>query len=109
MYGEGSDADGYMYQISNEVTLGVTEEEILSEVEEVVLKVNELEEAERRNLINGDASLDIRDECMRSYGILTNCAKISTGEFVKLSASVKLGACLGYIDIPTFPQSTIWL
>ena len=100
VYGEGSDADGYMYQISNEVTLGVTEEEILSEVEEVVLKVNELEEAERRNLINGDASLDIRDECMRSYGILTNCAKISTGEFVKLSASVKLGACLGYIDIP---------
>lgn len=100
VYGEGSDADGYMYQISNEVTLGVTEEEILSEVEEVVLKVNELEEAERRNLINGDASLDIRDECLRSYGILTNCAKISTGEFVKLSASVKLGACLGYIDIP---------
>ena len=100
VYGEGSDAAGYMYQISNEVTLGVTEEEILSEVEEVVKKVSELEEAERRNLLKGASSLDIRDECMRSYGILTNCAKLSANELVKLSANVKLGACLGFLNIP---------
>ena len=99
VYGEGSDAAGYMYQISNEVTLGVTEEEILSEVEKVVNKVCELEEAERRNLQKGSSALDIRDECMRSYGILTNCAKLSTSELIKLSANVKLGACLGYLDI----------
>lgn len=98
-YGEGSDAAGYIYQISNEVTLGVTEEEILSEVENVVKKVSELEEAERRNLLKGSSSLDIRDECMRSYGILTNCAKLSTSELIKLSANVKLGACLGFLDI----------
>lgn len=100
VYGEGSDAQGYMYQISNEVTLGVTEEDILSEVEDVVNKICQLEEVERGNLRKGSSALEIQDECLRAYGILTNCAKISTREFVDLSAKVKLGACIGYINIP---------
>lgn len=99
MYGEGSQAEGYMFQISNEVTLGVTEEEILSQVGEVVRKVVELEETERLNLKNGLNSLQIKDDCLRSFGILTNCAKLTTEELIKLSANVKLGACLGYINI----------
>ncbi len=36
---------------------------------------------------------------MRSYGILTNCARLATEELVKLCANVKLGACLGYVNI----------
>ena len=99
IYGEGSEAEGYMYQISNEVTLGVSEEEILSQVEEVVKKVCRLEEAERLKLKQGGNALEIQDNCMRSLGILTNCAKLSTGELIKLSSNVKLGACLGYIPI----------
>lgn len=99
VYGEGSEAEGYMYQISNEVTLGVTEKEILSQVEEVVNKVCQLEEAERRKLMRGASALQVQDDCLRAYGILTNCAKISTREFIKLTAKVKLGACLGYINI----------
>lgn len=100
IYGEGSDAEGYTYQISNEVTLGVSEQEILSQVEEVVHKVCALEDVERENLKSGASALDIKDECLRSYGVLTNCAKLSTGELIKLAAYVKLGACLGYINIP---------
>ncbi len=99
VYGEGSEAEGYMYQISNEVTLGVTEREILKQVGDVVSKVAELEQAERLSLKKGDAALDVKDECLRSYGILTNCAKLSTSELIKLTASVKLGACLGYVNI----------
>ena len=99
MYGEGSEAEGYMYQISNEVTLGVTEEEILTSVEDVVKKICTLEEVERTHLKDCSSALDIRDDCMRSYGILTNCAKLSTSELIKLSANVKLGACLGYINL----------
>ncbi len=99
MYGEGSEAEGYMYQISNEVTLGVSEEEILSSVEDVVKKVCALEESERSALREGASALDIRDECMRSYGVLTNCARLTTGELIKLASNVKLGACLGYINL----------
>ncbi len=100
VYGEGSDAEGYNYQISNEVTLGVTEEEILNQVEEVVKKVCELETAERQTLKRGANAIELQDDCMRAYGILTNCAKLSSREFIKLCAKVKLGACLGYINIP---------
>lgn len=100
VYGEGSDAQGFMYQISNEITLGVTEEDILSEVEDVVGIICRLEEIERDNLRKGPSALEIQDECLRAYGILTNCAKISAREFVDLSAKVKLGSCLGYINIP---------
>lgn len=98
IYGEGSDAEGYMYQISNEVTLGVTEEEILSQVEEVVGKVCALEEAERKTLASGSNSLALKDECMRSYGILTNCAMLSSDELIRLCANVKLGSCLGFLN-----------
>ena len=104
VYGEGSDAEGYKYQISNEVTLGVTEEEILNQVEEVVKKICVMEASERSKLMRGANALEIEDECMRAYGILTNCAKISTREFIKLCAKVKLGACLGLIDISDVSQ-----
>jgi protein arginine kinase len=99
IYGEGSQAEGYVYQISNEVTLGVSEEFIISQVEEVVQKVCALEEAERQNLKNGPSALDIEDECLRSFGILTNCAKLTTDELIRYSACVKLGACLGYVKL----------
>ena len=51
IYGEGSRAEGYIYQISNEVTLGVTEEEIIQQVEETVKKVCDLETAEREGRV----------------------------------------------------------
>lgn len=104
VYGEGSEAEGYMYQISNEVTLGVTEREILKQVGDVVKKVAELEEGERLNLLKGESSLDVKDNCLRALGILTNCAKLSTSELLKLSANVKLGACLGFIKLSDFSQ-----
>ena len=99
MYGEGSRAEGYMYQVSNEVTLGVTEEEILSQVEEIVKKICDIEDDQRDQLKNGASALDIEDGCLRSYGILTNWAKLTTDELTRYLASIKLGACLGYIKL----------
>lgn len=99
IYGEGSRAEGYVYQISNEVTLGESEGYIISQVEEVVEKVCTLEEVQRESLKTCASALEIQDDCLRSYGILTNCAKLSTDELIRYSASVKLGACLGYIKL----------
>ncbi|MCD8295201.1 MAG: protein arginine kinase [Clostridia bacterium] len=98
-YGEGSDAEGYTYQISNEVTLGLTEEQILEKVYNVVRQVCDLESQRRRDLTLGENALAIKDQCMRSYGILTNCARLTSGELQKYSSYVKLGAVLGYIPI----------
>ena len=99
VYGEGSEAEGYMYQVSNEVTLGYSEGEIISRVEEIVRKICEIEAAERGKLKTGENKLIVKDKCMRAYGILTNCVVLSSSELFKLAADIKLGACLGYIPI----------
>jgi protein arginine kinase len=98
-FGEGSESLGYTYQISNEITLGVKEEDVLDQVTAVVLKVVEMEREERENLKLGADAVHIKDKCLRSLGILTNCALLSTREFEELSYSVKLGVCLGYIKV----------
>lgn len=99
IYGEGSNAEGYMYQVSNEVTLGVTEEDILSQVEEVAGQICRLEKAERKKLASGSNRLAVKDKCMRAYGVATNCAVLSSGELATLAADIKLGACLGFIPV----------
>lgn len=98
IYGEGSQAEGYMYQLSNEVTLGVTEDEILTQVEEIVARVAEMEESERLKLKTCERAMQIKDTCLRSFGVLTNCALMPSEEFEKLCANLKLGICLGYLD-----------
>ena len=99
IYGEGSEAEGYMYQVSNEVTLGVSEDEIISQVDEVAQKICALENAERNKLKTGSARLTVKDKCLRAYGVATNCAVLSSVELTRLAADIKLGACLGYIPI----------
>ncbi len=96
-YGEGSEAEGYTYQVSNEVTLGVSEETILSQVETVVSKIVEMESAERERLKGGASSAAIKDKCLRAYGVLTNCALMSSREFDSLCADLKLAVCMGYV------------
>ena len=98
VYGEGSEAEGYMYQISNEVTLGVTEDYILSEVEKAVLEIVTMETQARKALVSEDY-IGVKDRCRRAYGILTNCEKIAYSEFIGLVSDVKLGAALGFVKI----------
>lgn len=98
-YGEGSEAAGYAFQISNEVTLGVTEEEILTLVESVVDKIVEMEAGERERLKRGAEAMAVKDKCLRAYGILTNCALMPHAEFDSLCADLKLAASLGYVPV----------
>lgn len=98
-YGEGSEAEGYTYQVSNEVTLGVTEETIIASVEEVVKKIIEIEASERERLRCAADAVRLKDKCLRAYGVLTSCALLSSSELDKLCADLKLAACLGYLKI----------
>ncbi len=98
-YGEGSEAEGFTYQISNEVTLGLSEEDILGQVNDIVMQVCDLEMQQRADLKKCSRALEIKDQCLRSFGILTNCACLTSNELLKYSSYVKLGACLGYIPI----------
>lgn len=89
-HGEGSDAMGDLYQISNQYTLGKSEAEIIQIVESTVLKIVDLEKEARDRLmeLKGD---EIRDNAMRAYGILTNCYKLSSRECLNYISTLKLG------------------
>lgn len=98
VYGEGSAAEGYMYQISNEVTLGVSEYDILSEVQSTVEQICKAERAEMERLY-GRNELKTMDKARKAFGLLTNAVLLSYGEFLQNIAQVKLGAMLGMIGI----------
>ena len=98
VYGEGSDADGYMYQISNEITLGFSEQTILQEVGEAVYTVVETEVRARREMYERDSAA-VRDACGRAYGILTNCALLPAKEFLQLMSEFKIGVSLGLYNV----------
>lgn len=94
VYGEGSSADCYMYQVSNEVTLGVSEQQILDSVEDTVLKLCEAEQKTCREYYRKNR-LQVADRCGRAFGVLTNCALLDYEEFLQLIASIKIGVVLG--------------
>lgn len=97
MYGEGSAADGYMYQISNRVTLGVSEDDIIAKLGEAVTQIIATER-KSREILKSDNSDALCDMIMRSYGVLRYAKILSSKEFMKLAADVRLGVALGYIQ-----------
>ena len=95
IYGENSQIQGDMYQISNKQTLGITEKEIIKNLQVIVQKVIE-QERQARKLLTKD-ELELEDIIYRSYGILTNCRKISYEETRDLLSNIKLGTDLGIL------------
>lgn len=102
-FGEGSTAEGYLYQISNERTLGISEGEILEQMQEVAEKLCEAELTARVEMMK-TAGTETRDRCLRAYGTLKYCAQISWKEFMSLIGDIKLGAILGVFQITSQTQ-----
>lgn len=97
LYGEGSQAVGSFYQISNEVTLGQTEEEIIENIQSVALQILDHERRARRMLMK-ENRIGLEDKIFRSYGILTNARAIPYKEALNLLSWVSLGNDLGIIS-----------
>lgn len=103
VYGEGSGSQGYLYQISNQKTLGVTEEEIISAVEESINHIAE-SEIKARDILYRTGEAEMKDKILRSWGVLTNCYKVSASEFMQLLAYVKLGVYYGIIKVKDYDR-----
>ncbi len=97
VFGEGTAAEGYSYQISNERTLGISETDILSHMNEVTLSLAELEARARERMLDED-EIGYKDMCLRAYGTLVNCAVLSAKELVSGMVKVKLGVALGFFS-----------
>ncbi len=95
VYGENTESTGDMYQISNKQTLGISEKEIIENLNIIVEKIIEQERKARKILAKDD--IELEDIVYRSYGILNNCRKISSDESRKLLSNIKLGTDLGIL------------
>jgi protein arginine kinase len=96
LYGEGSQAMGDFYQVSNQVTLGKTEAELIQQVSDVVPVVIDYERKARDFLINEQQN-DLFDRVSRAYGTLQNARQISSEETMFLLSRVRMGVNLGLI------------
>lgn len=94
-YGEESKSNGDIYQISNNQTLGISEKEIVANLENITKKVIEQERLARKYLVKNTDELE--DKVYRSYGILTNARKLTSQECENLLSDIKLGTDLGII------------
>lgn len=90
VYGEGTKSVGYLYEFSNQKTLGSTERELLENLSQIVKQAVIQERKRREYLIsmNGD---EIEDKIYRSYGVLRYAKKLNTVDAMMLLAQLKLG------------------
>ncbi|MDH7577120.1 MAG: protein arginine kinase [Bacillota bacterium] len=96
LYGEGTEAKGNLFQISNQITLGPREEEINGNLTAVSKQVIEQEELARESL-QKEKGARLKDRVFRSYGILTNAYIISSEEAMDLLSNLRLGLDLGLL------------
>jgi protein arginine kinase len=96
IYGEGSEALGNLFQISNQITLGKSENEIVEDLKSVV---NQLISQERsaREALRKTSNIQLEDRVFRSFGILANSRIIETKEAARCLSDVRLGIDMGYI------------
>ncbi|MBR5272362.1 MAG: protein arginine kinase [Clostridia bacterium] len=88
-YGEGSDTKGDFYQLSNQVTLGISEENAIQNLKSITLQIINQERAARRELMENER---FEDNVWRAYGILTNARILNSSEFMSLVSLVMIGA-----------------
>lgn len=95
LYGEGTEALGNLFQISNQTTLGEKEEEIITRLNKVIEQIIEHEQNARQNLLQKKLGT-LRDQVGRAYGILTHAYSMASKEALNLLSFMKLGIDLGF-------------
>jgi protein arginine kinase len=105
-YGEGTEASGNFFQISNQVTLGLSEEDILDNIERIIKQVIGHEQNARKVLFEQDEART-KDRIWRAYATLKNAHIITSKEAIDMFSSVRLGVDIGIlknINIQTLNQ-----
>ena len=98
LYGEGSEGLGHVYQISNQQTMGISEQATIEQLSQIIQGVVKEEEKARAELWTTDKE-GIEDKVWRSYGILTHARRISGEEALALLSDVQLGIDMKLIDV----------
>jgi protein arginine kinase len=96
LYGEGTQAMGNFFQISNQVALGHKEEEVIENINGLIRQIIEQENQARQALLSQNRAM-LEDKIKRSFGILKSAYIISSQETIELLSMVRLGCDLGMI------------
>ena len=97
MWGEGSEAAGNMFQISNQITLGRKETDIIGHLEQIVMELIE-HETNARQRLQEKQSLLVEDHVARAVGLLSQARLMSSGEALNLLSALRLGLDMGILD-----------
>jgi protein arginine kinase len=97
IYGEGSEALGNIFQISNQITLGKSEEDISRDLKGVVSQLIS-QERSAREALRKTSNIQLEDRVFRSLGVLSNSRIIESKEAARCLSDVRLGIDMGYID-----------
>ncbi|MBB5352324.1 protein arginine kinase [Haloferula luteola] len=100
IFGEGSESLGHLFQISNQSTLGESEQEILDRLIRVISQVEKNERYAREKLLEEDPDM-VRDKVGRAYGMLRHAWLISSKEALEHVSMIRLG-----VDLGAFPEDT---
>lgn len=100
LWGEGSEAAGHMFQISNQISLGKTESEIVAHLDQIVLEVIEHEKNARLRLMETQ-EIRVHDHIGRAYGVLAHAAMMNSNEALDLLSGLRLG-----VDLKLIPEIT---
>lgn len=99
MYGEGTDPKGAVYQLSNQVTLGISEKEAIGNLRDIAAQIINQERQAREAL---SQNVNVLDEIYRSFGILQYAKLISNEESMKLLSNLRFGIEIGIFDHISF-------
>ena len=96
LYGEGTEASGNFFQISNQITLGHSEQELVDDIDRVIKQFIEYEKRARELLLKNSRH-QLEDKIWRAYGVLANARIISSLEAIGFLSVVRLGVNLSII------------
>jgi protein arginine kinase len=102
-YGEGSDVWGNLFQVSNQTTLGRSEEDIVESLERVTRQIIEYEENARKRLFS-EAEDQIEDKIWRAFGILKHARTLTSEEVLNMLSAIRLGIGTGIVKTLSLPQ-----
>lgn len=105
-YGEGSEVSGDIYQLSNQVTLGISEKAALQNLSSIAMQIISQEKQARALLVKDE---DFIDKIYRAYGILKSAYKLTSKELTDLLSYVRLGASEKLIDVPLEKLCTLFI
>lgn len=104
IYGEGTRAFGNIFQISNQVTLGKSEEDIIGELEKIMVKIIAHERNARQVLLQSSRP-QLEDKVYRARGLLENARLITAQETIELLSGLRMGVDLGIV--PDLSRATV--